>query len=124
MGRIHKVLLRVRIMGMTELDEISFKLNGKSLPDSSLRKINALYRMSAPRYRVGSGYWFIYDLDEEDWPVRGDNTLEITHDVVDKIPLEQTLVRDVELDVRYLMGKNYHRSLVDDELGPHEITSE
>ena len=123
-GRIHKVLLRIRIMGMTELDEISFKLNGKSLPDSSLRKINALYRMSAPRYRVGSGYWFIYDLDEEDWPVRGDNTLEITHDVVDKVPLEQTLVRDVELDVRYLMGKNYHRSLVDDELGPHEITSE
>ena len=89
-GRIHKVLLRIRIMGMTELDEISFKLNGKSLPDSSLRKINALYRMSAPRYRVGSGYWFIYDLDEEDWPVRGDNTLEITHDVVDKVPLEQT----------------------------------
>lgn len=123
-GRIHKVLLRVRIMGMTELDEISFKLNGKTLPDSSLRKINALYRMSAPRYRVGSGYWFIYDLDSEYWPVRGDNTLEITHDVVDKVPLEQTLVRDIELDIRYLMGKNYHRSFVDDELGPHEITSE
>ena len=123
-GRIHKVLLRVRIMGMTEIDEIGFKLNGKPLPDAALRKINALYRMSAPRYRVGSGYWFIYELDRDLWPVRGDNTLEITHDTVDTVPLDQTLVRDVELDIRYLMGKNFHRRLVDDELGPYDISSE
>jgi hypothetical protein len=123
-GRIHKVLLRMRIMGITELDEVSFKLNGKSLPDSSLRKINALYRMSAPRFRVGSGYWFIYDLGSEYWPTQGDNTLEITHDVVDEVIMEQSLVRDIELDIRYLMGKNYHREFVDDELGPYEISGE
>ena len=123
-GRVHKVLLRVRIMGMTELDEVSFKLNGKALPDSRRRKINALYRMSAPRYRVGSGYWHIFDLERSHWPVQGDNTLEITHDVVDAAPLDQTYVRDVEIDVRYLMGKNFHRRFVDDELGPYEVSAE
>jgi len=29
-------------------------------------------------------------------------------------------VRDVELDVKYLMGKNYHRGFVDADLGPYD----
>ena len=123
-GRVHKVILRVRIMGTTELDEYTFKLNGKKLPEALLRKINQLYRMSAPRYRTGSGYWFIYELDEEHWPVKGDNILEITHDVVDDVVIESGLVRDVELETQYLMGKNFHREFVDRELGPYEISKE
>jgi len=43
----------------TELDR-SFELNGEKLPDTLLRKINRMYLMSAPRYRVG-GYWFVFD---------------------------------------------------------------
>ena len=30
----------------------------------------------------------------------------------------------IPYDMSCLVGKNYHRSFVDDELGPHEITSE
>ena len=54
-GRVHEVLLRFRVMSITELDRLTFRLNGKVLPDSSLRTINEMYRMSAPRYRTGSG---------------------------------------------------------------------
>ena len=76
-GRIHEVLLRLRIMNTTELDSLRFRLNGIDLPDDLLRKLNEMYRMTAPRYRTGSGYWFIYRLDEAYWPQRGDNTLEV-----------------------------------------------
>ena len=34
------------------------------------------------------------------------------------IPLPKVL--DVELEIKYLMGKNYHRDYVDVELGPYE----
>ena len=34
------------------------------------------------------------------------------------IPLPEVL--DVELETKYLMGKNYHRDYVDAELGPYE----
>ena len=61
-GRVHEVLLRVGIAGTTELDRISFSLNGKELPKSILRKINQMYRMSGPRNRSGPTYWFIFRL--------------------------------------------------------------
>jgi len=32
-------------------------------------------------------------------------------------------VHDMELETHYLMGKNYHRSFVDDELGRYEMAS-
>ena len=31
----------------------------------------------------------------------------------------QIAVRDMELDIKYLMGKNYHRGFVDADLGPY-----
>ena len=51
-GRVHEVLLRVRLMSVTERDRLRFRLNGKELPSGLLRKINQMYRMTAPRYRV------------------------------------------------------------------------
>ena len=77
-GRVHEVLLRIRIMNTTELDLLVFRFNSRVLPDSLLRKINQMYRMSAPRYRTGSGYWFIYRLEGKHWPKRGSNRLEVT----------------------------------------------
>ena len=118
--RVHEVLLRVRIAFTTELDRLRFSLNGAELPESSLRKINELYRMAAPRYRTGCCYWFIYRLDGDCRPLRGDNRLEITLLERDPDVTPQIFVRDVELEIRYLMGKNYHRSFVDQDLGPHE----
>ena len=75
--------------------------------------------MSAPRYRR-TGYWYIFTLDKEHWPVDGKNYLTINMKKRDDgvIPLPQVL--DTELEIKYLMGKNYHRDYVDVELGPYE----
>jgi hypothetical protein len=123
-GRVHEVLLRVRIMNTTELDRLRFRLNGTILPESCLRKINEMYRMKAPRYRTGSGYWFVLRLDRNHWPVRGVNRLEITLLERDPDVTPQIFVRDVELETRYLMGKNYHRPFVDPDLGPYEYAAQ
>ena len=118
-GRLHEVLLRVFVMETTELDRISFKLNGKELPESLLRKINQMYQMSSPRYRV-FGYWFVFRLDAEHWPQQGENSLEVTLLERDPDVTPQVVVRDVELETKYLMGKSFHRGYVDPDLGPYE----
>jgi len=119
-GRIHEVLLRLRVMKVTELDRLSFKLNGIELPDALLRKINQMYRMSAPRYRVNNCYWYIFKLDREHWPVQGTNTVEVTLLERDPDVSPQVYLRDVEMEIKYLMGKNFHRGFVDQDLGPYE----
>ena len=136
-GQVHSILLRLRITGATELDDVAISLNGRPLPASCLRKINAMYRMVAPRYRVGSTYWWVYELVDappELWPVKGTNQVGIAcqhrdpgllappaeppasdqaggdgfsvSGAADGVPLE---VRDVELEVQYLQGRNFHR---------------
>jgi hypothetical protein len=118
-NRVHEVLLRCRIQGATELDRFSFSLNGAELPDSLQRKINQMYTMASPRYRVG-GYWFIYRLDRVNWPRKGDNKLQVTLTGRDPDVTPAITLLDVELEIKYLMGKNYHRSFVDADLGPYE----
>ena len=118
-ARVHEVMLRVRIMNTTELDRLTVRFNGKVLPDSLLRKINEIYRMSAPRYRTGSGYWFIYRLDRMHWPEQGNNVVEVTLTRRDPDLSAQVVIRDVELETKYLMGKNFHRGQ-DPDLGPAE----
>jgi hypothetical protein len=118
-GRVHDVLLRFRVSETTELDRLTFALNGKELPDRLLRKINQMYTMEPPRY-YSWGYWFIYHLDRDHWPLQGHNTLTVTLHERDYAPKAQIHIRDVELEIKYLMGKNFHREFVDDELGPHE----
>ena len=76
-----------------------------------------MYRMSAPRYRTGSGYWFVFRLDRDHWPRKGKNSLQIILDKRDKAVLPQIYVRDVELEIRYLMGRNNHR-IPEHDLGP------
>ena len=108
-GRVHEVLLRVRIMNITENDRLRFQLNGVELPAHLLRKINEMYRMRAPRYRTGSGYWFIYRLDPSHWPQKGNNVLEVTLLLRDSEVTPLCYVRDVELEIKYLPGKHFHR---------------
>ena len=122
-GRVHQVVLRLRVMSTTELDRLQFALNGKDLPETSLRKINEMYRMAAPRYRTGSGYWFVFDLDREHWPVKGRNRIEVTLSERDPGVKPQIYLRDVELQTKYLKGKNSNRDFVDADLGPHEFAS-
>ena len=118
-GRVHEVLLRVRVTHTTELDCLSFSLNGTELPGALLRRINQMYRMTAPRYRTGSGYWFIFKLDREHWPVQGQNSLEVTLIERDPDVTPGVFLRDVELEIKYLMGKSFHRG-EDPDLGPSE----
>jgi hypothetical protein len=47
----------------------------RELPEKQLRRINEMYRMSAPRYRTGSGYWFVFRLDATTRPTRGQNAV-------------------------------------------------
>ena len=119
-GRVHEVLLRLGIGGTTELDRISFKLNGKELPASAMRKINQAYRMTAPRHRAGPTYWFVFRPDRDHWPVEGDNTLEVTLLERDPDLAIEVSLRDVELEIKYLMGRSFHRGYVDQDLGPYE----
>ena len=114
------MILRIRLMRATELDHLRFKLNGEELPAHILRKINHIYQMSAPRFRSHSSYWFVFKLDGDHWPVRGENSLEVTLNHKDLVALPEVILRDVELEIKYLMGKNYHRSFVDPDLGPFE----
>ena len=118
-GRIHEVLLRVRVNNVSELDQIDFALNGKPLPADRLRRINQMYRMRAPRYRVNCTYWYVFDLDPTLWPQTGSNTLEVTLQQRDSGLTQPVALRDVELQIQYLMGKSFHRGL-DPDLGPSE----
>ncbi|MBM3263928.1 MAG: hypothetical protein FJY97_10955 [candidate division Zixibacteria bacterium] len=118
-GRIHEIILRLRILNMTEEDTIRIALNNQPLPDRQLRIINEMYRMKAPRYRTGSGRWFVFRLDEGTRPVKGANNLSVTltHRVGGLKP--ELVLRDVELEIKYLMGKHYHRGQ-DPDLGSVE----
>jgi hypothetical protein len=122
-GRVHQALLRFKVGGATELDKISFKLNGAELPDTLLRKINEMYKMKAARFR-SFGYWYIFDLDEAHWPKKGENSVEVTLHKRDRDVLPGISLLNVELELKYLMGKNFHRGFVDDDLGQYMITTE
>ena len=121
-GRIHEVLLRVRIMRATELDSLKFRLNEQELPENNLRKIDYTYMMDAPRYRSHSSYWYVFKLDREHWPVNGSNLVEVT--LLDRNPelTPHIYVRDVELEIKYLRGKSAHRGdrYTDPDLGPND----
>jgi hypothetical protein len=119
-GRVHEVLLRLRVMNTTEIDRLEFRLNGAVLPETCLRRINEMYRMQAPRYRTGSGYWFVFRLDQRHWPLAGPNHLEVHLLHRDAAVTPEPFLRDVELETRYLMGQHFHRGFVDPDLGPYE----
>jgi hypothetical protein len=116
-GRVHDVILRLRLTNITESDRLDFQLNGLPLPADCLRRIDETYRMQAPRFRAGSAYWFVFRPPAALWPRQGANRvtvrlLERADDVIPEISL-----RDVELEIKYLMGKAYHRGYVDPDLG-------
>lgn len=115
-GRVHEVLLRVRITNTSELDQLAFRFNGRTLPQETLRKINETYKMHSPRYRV-FGYWFVWRLPREHWPLQGNNRVEVTLTRRDPALTPAIALRDVEMEIKYLMGKNYHRGQ-DPDLGP------
>ena len=126
-GQLHSVVLRFRVSGATELDRLRFTLNGKDLPQepACLRRINELYRMTAPRYRANNSYWYVFELVhfEEHWPRPGPNpigAISVYRDerLASSIALE---LRDVELDVQYLAGRAWHRGQ-DPALGPSNIS--
>ena len=68
-----------------------------------------------------AGYWYVYRLDREHWPSKGENIVEVTLTRRDADVLPQVFLRDVELETKYLMGKNFHRGR-DRDLGPYEAS--
>lgn len=118
-GRVHEVLLRVRLEAVTERDRIAFELNGLELPDRVTRIINQMFWMSGPR-RVAQGYWFVFTLDRELWPRRGSNILRVTLLERDPVVTPTVVVQDVELETKYLMGRHFRRGHDDPALGPFE----
>ena len=121
LGRVHELLLRFRIGGTTELDRLSFKLNGRKLLQEEMRKINQMYVMRGPRGRI-FGYWFIFRLEPQQWPVKGKNRLEVTLLERDPDVTPPVELRDVELEVKYLRGKHSGRGRDPEVLGANEAT--
>ncbi len=119
-GRVHEVLLRIGLAGNTELDRLSFQLNGSELPLASCRRINQMYRMHAPRHRGGPTYWYVFRLGADNWPQKGDNRLTVTLLDRDAAVLGSVGFRDVELEIKYLMGRSSPRGFVDPDLGFYE----
>ena len=119
-GRVHEVLLRVRVTGTTEMSQLGFRLNGADLPQSLMRRINEVFRMTAARFKIQNSNWFIFRLDRVHWPAKGPNSLEVT--LVDDDPdiVLEPSVHDVELEIKYLMGQSFHRGFVDPDLGTYE----
>ena len=117
-GRVHQVLLRIRMSNATELDRIVFRLNGKPLPDSRLRKINEMFKLKIPRF-FQFGYWYVYKLDADHWPVRGLNRLEVELKQRDPEVTPRIAVSNLELEIKYLLGKNMRRDSETD-LGERE----
>ena len=109
----------MRVMNTTERDRLRFRLNNADLPAGALRRLNQVYRMQAPRYRTGSGYWFVFRLEPGHLPRKGGNVLEVTLQRRDPQVTPPIYLRDVELEIRYLMGRSFHRGQ-DPDLGPFE----
>ena len=42
----------------------------------------------------------------------------------DPVALPEIALRDVELEIKYLMGKNFHRSFIDPDLGAFDSMME
>jgi hypothetical protein len=86
-----------------------------------LRRINELYRMTAPRYRVNNSYWYCFELVHQPahWPKLGANAISVRclHRDERLSASVQLQVRDVELDLQYLPGRAWHRGQ-DPALGP------
>ena len=70
--------------------------------------------------RTAQGYWFVFTLDRDSWPRQGANTLRITLLNRDPDVTPAVIVQDVELETKYLMGKNFRRGHDDPALGPFE----
>ncbi len=114
--RLHQVLLRVRVTGVSERDRLTVRLNGAELPASGRRPINLTANTSWTRHRV-AGYWYLFPLTADCWPRRGRNTLEVTLDEADPELATPRALHDVELKVDYLIGKSFTRDR-DLDLGP------
>ena len=77
--------------------------------------------MSGPRYRVMGGYWYVFRLDPDHWPAAGENVIRVTLNERDPDVLgDSCVLRDVELEVKYLMGRGFPKGFVDPDLGPYD----
>ena len=79
----------------------------RNVPDESTKIPNRIWLLAG--LAAGPGHW----------PVPGANTLRVILRFRDPDVTPQLYIRDVETEIKYLMGKNYDRGQ-DDDLGPYE----
>lgn len=116
-GRLHEVLLRVRVVGVNERDRLTIRLNGAVLPASGRRVIDLSANIAWTRRRI-AGYWFLFRLTAAARrPRRGRNTLEVTLDESDPELTAPRALHDVELKIDYRIGRRFSRG-ADPDLGP------
>ena len=61
----------------------------------------------------------LFLLDSDTWPVGRNNVVSIELLARDPAVTPTLFLRDVELEVRYLMGRHFHCAFVDPDLGPY-----
>ena len=83
-----------------------------------MRKINEMFKLKIPRF-FQFGYWYVYKLDPDHWPVRGLNRLEVELKQRDPEVTPQIAVSNLELEIKYLLGRNMRRDSETD-LGERE----
>ena len=63
------------------------------------------------------------NVDKNHWPRRGKNILEVTLTRRDPEVTPQIFLRDVELEIKYLLGKKFYRGQ-DPDLGDYEFSTD
>ena len=75
-----------------------------------------MFWMIGPRGSQG-GYWYIYKLTKDYWPIPGKNKIEVELIKKDPDVVDQKSMLVVELETKYLMGQNFRKGFNDPDLG-------
>ena len=112
--RVTAVRLRVRFANIEpSLNDVHVELNGRSLPESMLRKVDLHFRV----LKIGAvnpyGYIYEYLLTPSYYPKRGDNRIKIKlvkRDPKLKLPFE---IHDVDCSITYRLHRHFEREPIE-----------
>ena len=107
-GRLEQVRLSVRLTNIElPLDQVEVRLNGKPLPDDLLEPSDLHFR-AFEKIIVGPyGYVIVYLLPRDRYPVRGENSVQVTlvrRDPKITVPVD---LYDVDLSIKYRNHRHF-----------------
>ena len=107
-GRVEAVRLSVRLTNMElPLDQVEVRLNGTLLPDEMLEPSDLHFRAFENIIVGPYGYVMEYQLPRDRYPVRGDNSVQVTlvhRDPKINLPVE---LYDVDLSIKYRAHRHF-----------------